>query len=136
MKKIVILFCCLTGCAVFRGQAKYTGKAVVPTITERIVRFPEMPHQGMRSGEIEHKENVKKALANYWDLPADKAAEVDNPLEQAIDAHLYCYSSFPSTFDFVIPAHTSQQVLFTTNAAHMYDTLCELREYEVINANR
>lgn len=140
MKKILVLgFCLLTGCAALRGQEKYTGTGAVPTITERIVRLPEMPRPGMRSGENEQQDKEDKpreVLANYWDLPVDKVAKVSNPLNNAINAHVYCYSSFPSTFDFIVPAHTSQEMLFTTNAAHMYETLCELQRFEVINGTR
>lgn len=136
MKKLILLTCLLAGCAALRGQEKYTKAGSVPTITERIVHLPEMPRPGMRSGENEKKDQQdvpKEALANYWDLPVDKVATVGNPLDNAITAHVYCYSSFPNVFDFVVPAHTSQEMLFTTNAAHMYETLCELRAYEVMN---
>lgn len=148
MKKILIALCFMTGCAALRGQERYTGPAVVPSMAEeRIVRLPEMPKPGMRSGQNENRNlpyptipgsnnERKEAMVNYWDLPVDKVAKALNPLNNAINAHVYCYSSFPSTFDFVVPAHTSQEMLFTTNAAHMYEKLCELRSYEVTNATR
>jgi len=126
MNKIILLVCLLIGCAALRGQEKYTGIGIAPTITERIVHLPETVKPGLRSG----------TLVNYWDLPTDKVAKVLNPLDTAITTHIYCYSSFPSTFNFVVPAHTSQEMLFTTNATHMYETLCEIRSFEVINGTR
>lgn len=151
MKKFLIALFFMTGCAAFLGQEKYTGSVVEPTMAEeRIVHLPETPSPGIRSGQNDSKEHIpyawtqelgekqkqKEALANYWDLPVDKVARLLNPLNDSIRAHIYCYSSFPSTFEFVVPAHTSQDMLFTTNAAHMHEKLCELQSYEVVNATR
>ena len=134
MKKVLILgFCLLGGCAALRGQTKYAGRGTEPTIRERIVRLPEMPKRGMQSGENETKDSEDKpkeaTMPNYWDLPADKVATVSNPLDSAINVHVECDASFPSTVDMVVPAHMSQDMLFTTNAQYMYDTLCRIASY-------
>ena len=140
MKKLLILgFCFLTSCAALRGQTKYTGTGSEPTISERIVRYPEMPKPGMRSGQNdveETQDKPKEAMANYWDLPADKVATVKNPRNESVNAHVDCYASFPSSFDVVVPPHTSQDILFTTNATYMYDTLCKIVSYEVVEEKK
>lgn len=135
MKIILIPILLLAGCAALRGQERYTAVGIVPTISERIVSLPETPRPGIRQGQsdsLESEPKPKEAMVNYWDLPVDKIATVFNPLSQSIDAHISCYASFPSTVDMTVPAHTSQKMLFTTNATYMNQTLCSITSYEVL----
>lgn len=102
-----------------RGQTKYNGVGTEPVITEHIIELPEMPRTGTRLGH----------LVDYWTLPVNKVATVSNPFSRTITVRVDCVASFPNVFDNVdIPAHTSQDMLLTTNAQHMYQTLCQIEE--------
>jgi hypothetical protein len=138
VKKLLVLCCLLSGCAALRGQAKYAGTGTQPTIKEHIVRYPETPRPGLSINEkqVDEKDKPKEAMRSYWDMPADKVATVANPLDKAIKTHVECFASFPSSFDFVVPAHTTQDMLFTTNAQYMYDTLCQIAHYEVVEESK
>lgn len=136
MKKLILGLCLLSGCAALRGQTKYTGAGDRPTITERIIHYPQTPRPGFSAldkedTKVENDDKTKDVMRSYWDMPADKIATVANPLDVALKIHVACYASFPSDFDFVVPAHTSQDMLLTTNAQYMYDTLCHIAYYRV-----
>jgi hypothetical protein len=121
MNKLLLCLTMCAGCATL-GQTKINSTEKEPSIKERIVSMPDTQQPGMRSGG---------GLRSYFDLPVNKVATAMNPLNTPIDAEILCNAAFPYKFDVKIPAHTSQDMLFTTNAEYMYQTLCHIENYEV-----
>ncbi len=133
MKKLLVIMMSIliAGCAAFKGQMKYAGIGSEPAIHEYIVKLPEM--QRMTAAQKKEDGKIKEMmLRDYWTTPVNKVAVVDNPLDSAISVDVHCDCSFPSDASFVVPAHTSQEMLFTTNATYMYEKLCRIVNYSVV----
>lgn len=131
-KFLILVLSMLAGCAALKGQNKYTGSGTEPVITERIVRIPEMQRRGLdikNPNDNQKKEIRKTAIRDYWLSRVDKIATVSNPRNSAIKCDVSCIHSFPGEFNFVVPAHTSQDMLFTTTAFYMYEKLCSITHY-------